>query len=298
MKAFISQNVGAAQLLSSNVVEDDESQWTAGNYAKKARVIENHIVYESLVDANGATPSVGVTTAVKTWAVVGVPNRWRMFDILRRSSLQTGKADEIVVELEPTTPINGLALFGLDANAVTVEIFDAIGVEVYNKTYSILKIENITNWYLFFNEYPEKEVRLSVLDLPNVVAARVKITIEKTNGIAKCGKCVVGRQLDLHTTKRQPKTTLIPTGVRKRDTFGELVWATGTVYRETAFSIQVPTDRLDYIERKLMALMAYPTVFVGSHKHVSMLMFGGIKGTPKSTLMSRFSNIDFVVEEI
>lgn len=119
-----------ATLLSSNVPETDWPQWNnATNYAADARVISltNHGIYQSRIDGNaGRDPANPAnifhpeTNPTGAWIYVSKTNRWRAFD--GRNSAKVRQADEIQYELQIAATTDTVAIIGLEARSVRVEI--------------------------------------------------------------------------------------------------------------------------------------------------------------------------------
>lgn len=285
--------------VSSNVPED-EVEWAGGPVSKGDRRRVGHDVYESLEDSNSQDPTIGVNADPPTWGLVGKTNRWTMFDTTRETSIRTQNPDSIATEIDLAEPATLLVLLGIEGGSVDVVLTDEQSVEVYNQNHPTQDASHITDLWLYLNEYPERETRLAISDLPSV-AGRLSITINNPSGVAECGLLAFGVDYQPGKTQWDMESRLVPAGGgRKRDAFGRLVFQPQKVYREVSFSVLLPTDGVDYLERRIQSLAAAPLVVVGSERYANTIIFGAIKGTPTTRPVHRqiYSVMKYVMEEM
>src|SRR3546814_9571360 len=117
LKVIQSTPVTGGMLLSSSVVENDYSEWSAAtNYSAGSRVIKaaTHRIYESLIADNAGNDPAGA--GASSWIDIAPTNRWAMFDQAQGSV--TTDTSVITVTIAPAADIDAVALLDIDALAV------------------------------------------------------------------------------------------------------------------------------------------------------------------------------------
>ena len=140
-------NITETNLVSSNIVEDDQPPWLIGTtYSAGDKVVHVHKIYESIAGANaGNQPDI---TPLK-WLLLGATNRFRAFDKLL--SDQAERSDNISYVIDNGgVGIDSVALFNLDAASVRVQVIDDIDGTVYDATFALIDNTDITNWSDYF----------------------------------------------------------------------------------------------------------------------------------------------------
>jgi len=270
MKMIRPTEVNDSVLTSTNVAEADHPAWVVGTtYAQGERVIvvAEHKIYESVQAGNvGNDPAIDDGT---WWFEVSATNAWRMFD--GHGGTFTSNADTITITLTPGQ-INSIALLGLDANEVTVEMFDG-ATPVYSKT-SSLQIENVGDWYEYFYEPIIKNDTLVLTDLPIYATATVDITIDNTGGDAECGLCVPGLFRNLGTTLWGASTGIIDYSIKQVDAFGTVTILERKFSKRASFDLVVDNVLISEISRLLAEFRATPVVWVGSADFDATVIYG------------------------
>lgn len=190
-----------AVLHSSTVPEPgpaDPAAWaSAGTYAvgNTRYRATTHRIYECIQASTGRTQLPEVDTAY--WSEVEATQRWKMFDPLR--TYPTTHTSPLVVEVDPGARCNAWFVKGVDAQKLTVKMFDG-AVEVYSKEVPMTR-RNTRSWsdYFFGGFEP---VRIAMDDtMPLISTARVQMTFESSTGTVSVAKAVVGRSITLGTTE-------------------------------------------------------------------------------------------------
>lgn len=238
MKAIKPLAITDAMLTSSNVSEDDYSEYVSGTtYGVGDRVIETavgvHSVYESLKAANtGNYPPANLIGADPWWLYVSATNRWKMFDYVVQS--QTEETSFIEVVIAPGETIDSIAILNLDAATLTIVMNDPVAGEVYNEIV-ILEATEIVLWEALtvwgppvtpeyewqggtYNDLVEK-VALKT-DLPSYPNASLTITISSSGTTAKCGVLVIGIYKDLGETRYSPTAGIRDYSIKEADDYG------------------------------------------------------------------------------
>ena len=158
-------------LTSSNIAEDDYSEWASGttySLGDRVIVVSVHKVYESASNSNiGNNPTADDGT---NWILVGATDRWKAFD--QKLSDPATNADSITYTLTTTqTLVNSIAFFNLSADSVQITVTPSgAGTPVYDKTFLLQDTTSIVDWYTYFFESAgDKEKELLVTDLPLVL---------------------------------------------------------------------------------------------------------------------------------
>lgn len=154
-------------------------------YSISDRVIDttNHLIYESLAGTNLGN----ALTDSNWWLLIGPTNTWGMFDLLRNT--QTTVPTSMTFTLTPGQRIDSLALLGMVANNVTVDM-TVSAVNVYSYSTS-LDERHVNNWYDYFFLPFTTRPSLLLLDIPPYSNGVITITITGTGNVS-LGACVIG----------------------------------------------------------------------------------------------------------
>jgi len=130
LKMIVPIDVNDAVLVASNIAETDYAAWNSGTayiIGDRVIVVATHSIYEAI--AAGANHDPVADTALETplwWVRVGATNKWRAFDdVIQDQAVLSGG---ITYELDLTSRADGIALFNLDAESVTVQISDPLAI--------------------------------------------------------------------------------------------------------------------------------------------------------------------------
>jgi len=122
-------------LTSSNVTEDDYSEWSSSTtYADGDKVIvigTTHKVYESLVGSNlNNNPTTDDGT---NWLELSATNRWKAFD--QKIADQVSNLNNIQYKFnDANSNVTAMSFFGLSGNSVNVTVTDA---DLEDTTYAV-----------------------------------------------------------------------------------------------------------------------------------------------------------------
>lgn len=252
-------------LVSSTVPEPDagEAVYSAGTtYGLGATVISTttHRVCESLQAGNvGHALPVPPETETDWWVEVGVTNRWASLDSARNT--QSVGASPMVVVIAPGTRINSIAVMGMEADTLRIEMLNG-GAVVYDKSFD-LKLRRVRDGY----EYCFKPFGLqpSVLqfDLPPFYSAQVRLTLTRSTGTVKLGSVVVGNYIYLGALEKGAENDALNFSTINRDLYGT---ATLVARRSLPVTTQVCVIEKQYVTDLLDArvrLNAVPAVWSG-----------------------------------
>lgn len=273
MKIIKPMTIDTLNLLTSNVPEDDATIWGIGtSYNENDVVMIDHVVYKAAEDNVGKDPRLDENRLV--WPIMGVTNRWKMFDMTRGTEIQTTNPDEIVVEIATSVLYSALALFGLSAQNVQIEIIDGSNGVVYDETFSLSTVTGITYYFEWFYMPPARKSQFVTTLLPYYPGATIRVTISNPGNTVKVGKLVVGFAKELGCTSYGTNVRFLDFSRRDRDDFGNLVTVNRRKVSERTFLVKVDSDKLAQVEQTIKGLDTTPTVFVGSPNHEVTIIFG------------------------
>lgn len=292
MRMIRGKTVDDTVLTSSNIVEDDYAEYSAGTtYATGDRVIDTtaHRIYESAVDGN-----LGNALSDETkWINVGPTNKWAMFDA--KSGTATSDPALIDVTMNPPGRVDSLALLNL-VNAVSARVVvstDADGT-LFDETVSLVSTDGITDWYSWTFEEVQYRTNLYVPDLPlySNPTIRVVITGSGTADV-QCGTLSAGQEKDLGDTLFDGATVGIDDYSRKEaDGFGGFNLNERPYSKTASFQSRLNKGAVDGVASVLAAYRATPAVFLGSEEYGSTLIFGFVQtwsiaiDTPLTSLLT------------
>ncbi|PHS13466.1 MAG: hypothetical protein COA78_06935 [Blastopirellula sp.] len=295
MKLIVPLAVNDARLTDSNVTEtagsEGETEWTAGTYGldvvrmitttANGASIATHIVYTSSKLGNTQDPSAGVTYKddddkdVLWWAVTRSTNRFKMFGQVVQD--QTAFAEEITAEITPADYVNALSLHNVDAASVRIEMTETVQGDFYDKTYSLVSVYGIDNWYNWFYDEVVRNSDFAIFDLPNIAGAVIDVTISDAGGTAKCGACVVGRQIDLGLSLADSSFSITNYSTKTVDSVGRATISAGPYAKRS--TVQYLMDTVDFpkVQRALALTKDTPVVSVADEDNDGTINYGFIE---------------------
>lgn len=285
-----------AMLLDSNVPETDYPVWTAGTYAKGARVIvlSVHKVYESAVDGNTDNPLA--PSATPKWVEVGATNRWKAFD--KAVNSQTKQADLITYKIKPgkgTSFIGFLNLVG--ASSVQVIMTDPVRGEVYNSTKTMRNRLGRTSWWSWFFDTRSIETEALFNDLPPFPNAELEIVITG-NAELGVGVIIFGRQVSF--------TMGVQTGARlgiqdfskkERNAFGDITVVERAHAKIASFSAMLLASEVDAFYDFCVSVRSQPCLWIAG-RYESATIYGFYKSFNIIISYYDYSDCDIELESL
>lgn len=276
MRIIKPNTIDDGNFVSSNVPEDDAPEWDESTAyvvgPPASRVMLDHIVYQAAANNTGKDPRDEENRTI--WPIVGMTNRWRMFDMTRGTEIQTMNDDSIIVEFDMQMIYSSLALFGLDARSVRIEIIDGSNGVVYDETQQLVSLAGINYFFAWFYTPTSSSKQFVTTELPYYPSARIRVSVLKPGGVAKVGKLVIGRAQELGCTAYGTNVRFLDFSRKERDDFGNFVIVERRRVSERTFQVKVDSSRLASVESIIKDLGTTPTVFVGSPNHEVTFIFG------------------------
>lgn len=249
-------------LVSSNIVENDQPAWAIGTtYAAEAKVIDEHRRYESIAGSNvGNKPNV---TPLK-WLDLGATNRYRAFDKTINDQAERSDNIEYVID-HAGNAIDSIALFNLDAASVRIEVTDDNDALVYDKAYQLIDNTDITNWSdYFFSPVGVTAKELVVTDIPPYGTAESTVTITKTGSTAKVGQVILGRVNPLGVSLFGTSISIEDFSRKERDAFGNAIIVQRAFAQMVDYDVKINTSDARRVQNTLAEYRTTPIVWIGT----------------------------------
>lgn len=284
--ALVSMTAGGVEL-----AEDPSPAWSStATYGVQDRVYLNHRLYESVkpnnINRNPELPSNQVDGAgLATWWIdLDEPtNRTAMFD--GRIDSQTIAPSPLVITISPGA-FNGFALFGVDADSISVQVLDAPnGNVIYEEPTTPLEGSMPSDYYeyLFDPFKPLRQLIRTGLE-PNG-SAQIKLTLNRATGNVGVGMLAIGDVKPVGIPQRDAVVRPQDFSSIVRDKFGR-----GRVRRRgNATGMTIPCvnqiEDANSIIETIRNTLGVPCVVIGS-KHplyAWMTVFGTISAEMRPT---------------
>ncbi|WP_394658575.1 hypothetical protein [uncultured Novosphingobium sp.] len=241
--------IDSAQLIASNVLQDDAPAWSAQTtYPLGARVIRAplHRIYESAAANNvGHDPASGSGQ----WTDVGPMNRWAMFD--RALGSVTSRAGSVVVTLA-AGEIDAVALLDVKGTSVRVQAAD------YDRTMA-----------------PSAGGMALFLDLP-LTDEQVTVTLMGP-GTVEVGTLLIGNAVGLGITEAAPSAGITDYSRKEVDDFGEVTVVQRAWAKRMAAKALIDTEAVDMVASRIAAVRARPALWIGGSDFDTLTIYGFFK---------------------
>jgi len=265
MKVIEPVSVTDAEILASNISPTGHALWdAAATYANGARVCKLAVpgrayrtVYESQVAGNiGKDPAIDDAT---NWLEIGATDRFLPFD--RKIASQVGRATSITYSISPPSLITGIAFFGIDAQSIRVQIYDANAALVYDLTKSLVDTTEIIDWFSFFTWSGDYDTEAMFIGIPGYIGHQIDITISAPTGTASLGQIVLGKVHNLGGTQDGTALGIDDYSAKDRDSFGDAILIERPFAQTVNFQFYLPTKDARRVFRILSRLRAMPSVY-------------------------------------
>lgn len=253
---------------------DPTPLWNSGTtYALGAQVRKDETkrIYESVQASNlNQDP---VADIFDTWWIdIGPTNDRAMFD--EYNETQTTRAGSINVTLNPTGRITAMAFFNLVATSITITYTDPIEGVVYSETINLTSPENVNDIYDYFFTPVIRKTDVFLSNFPFYSSPMIEITIANAEGVAKCGKLVMGSLRETGATQQGAEFGIIDQSRVQTDDFGNTTIVQRSFRKRISLDVMVESANVDEVGRLLADRRAVPTVFVGSTRFGQTLVDG------------------------
>lgn len=274
LKVIRPLTIGAAQVIASNVPEDDRPAWAAGtSYDLGERVVHEHLVWRSAVASNiGNNPA----TSPDKWVKVGATNRHKAFDA--SISTQTARAGSITYQLRVGQAITAVALLNLTgATSVRVRVTEPTLGDVYDRTVTIRRAPVESGWWAWFFGERRAPTQAIFQGIPGLPVADVHIEIAGTADLA-VGVIVVGSQREFSMGVQMGARVGIQDYSRKeRNEYGDLIVAQRGFAKRATFALKLRAMELDALQLFLADVRAVSCLWIGSGRYEATTIYGPYK---------------------
>lgn len=226
-------------------------------------VRSNQYLYRSLIDNNIHAPSKGKTTLY--WKCISLENRVKMFDFTKDNV--TTNEDSIIVTLKLIDEIDVVALFGLSAKMVKIELLDTGKNSVWESSKET-SYRNVTDWVSWTSSDLEYDTSVIFNNLPVLMSEYVRITITNENNTAQCSFCVVGQSVDLGVTLSSPEPVSSVKNIisKSHEADGTISTTSSLTYKRMNINIVLSSNRADEVQNLLEKYNGTPALFLADER--------------------------------
>lgn len=254
--------ITGAELTASNIPETDYAEWDAvTTFGLGARCISitSHRVYESVQAGNQNNDPI--TDAGTWWLDISATNRWSAFD--NRRSNPAMRANEITYSITPSRDCDAIALFGLVAGTLRIEVWDG-ATRIYDQTFNMVDTGHVVSMYTYLFGgivYSRQKV---LNGFPGFIGHRIDLTIAAPGATAKVGHIVLGQNYLIGTVLDGAQVDLNSHSRKGHDDFGnEYLVPRGTT-RKLTIAFECPTIQARRVTDIISAVDGMVTAFYAS----------------------------------
>lgn len=268
MKLIRQTAITESNLVSSSISELDYAPWDSSvNYTSGSMCIKNHRIYESLQATNlNHDPE----SSIGWWIDTGPTNKWAMFDGVVGT---VSTASESISVTLAAGRIDSIALLQVDAAEVNVTMNRGAEV-VYFRTVQLIDNSNVIDWFSYFYEPSESKDYAVLTDLPIFGEATITITISRPSGTVSCGMLIVGLKYELGGTMISPNLGINDYSRKSTDDFGNTTLVKRSFSKKMGVKLVLNNSDVDRVHSVLSAARSTPSVWVGSDRFSSMIIYG------------------------
>lgn len=263
--------VAPAMLIGSSIPEYEKPVWDIGaDYPVGVQVTYLDHDYES-----AQAPNVGNNPGASPlhWTLISASNRWRMFDPV--GEIKSVAANPLVVTLMPGTRIDSIALRGLRATTVNIEVREGEGGPVIYQFSKRLTRTGIGSWSQYFFEPFYLLDAVTVRDIPLSRRAVITVTIAGDATVA-ISDLVIGRSAYIGNAEYGAQAGIVSYGRKDRTTTGGSRLRRGRFARRNSLHTFVKSAEKDFVFKTLADLRETPCLLQGTTAsgHELLTLFG------------------------
>lgn len=240
-----------------------------------------HNVYESVIDGTGTNtgnfPPLEVqgdrNNPPTKWLLVGKTNRWKPFDGILSD---VAVADDLITyTINATQRINSISALNVRCRTITIQVFTASMVEVFNQTYRMIQNSGASSFYSWFYQQIQLLSDLVEFNLPPIFGATLVISFESLGETVSVGEIVVGFAESAGVTLKGANFSITDFSVKQRDPdFGQFTILERNFSKETEVTVMVDNGNVDRLSALLASRRATATLYVASSKYSSSYIYG------------------------
>jgi len=162
-----------------------------------------------------------------------------------------------------TSDIDSIAFFGLNAQKITLKLYNADDKLIYEKAKNA-QVRYVSDWWEWTYERLHQKTNIVFLDLPLIFNAKLEFEIEDLEVTCSCSYVVFGHSKDLGLTLVEPAPSISIRNViaNTNNTEGITSSFVFKTYEKVTCSILLDTNRLQELRDFLKMLGSKPALFV------------------------------------
>ena len=259
-------SIGPAQLLDTNVLENDHTAWVAGTYAQDAWVRHKNKVWQALKET---TKEPGVEGSENDWNDGGATNRWKLTD--KKVGSQTVG---MFYEFQVDGFVDSIAVLNILADRVRITMTDPVEGVVFQQE-AVTLDAGVANWWQYFFKPIRRRKDVIIDGLPPYAGVVIKIElITGPTTEARLGDLVLGSRFDIGYARWGTRVGIRDFTRKSRDDYGNIEVVEGEFSKRPDFDLIIDTDRVDYISEELALLRAIPCVYIGHRRYTMTIAYG------------------------
>lgn len=260
--------IGDANLVSTNIPENDYGGWNVGTaYTVGNNCISttSHQAYECLIAHTGQDPDTNPVdgNGDPYWLTLGATNRWKAFDQKISDPVvnTAGSTVEYEINANGSVPITAVTLLGCSGQSAQLVVTDPTDGEVFNKTVSLIDTTMIVDWYAYHFDPARVKAEAIFENIPPYASAAHDITVTDTSDDPQLGQAALGQSYTLGVTLYGTTVSIDDYSVKDRDDFGNAIIVERPFARIVDFDFVVQTSHARRVQLLLSQLRATPAVF-------------------------------------
>lgn len=286
MLITIPAKIKDANIVSSNVLEDDAAAWNPTTvYGLDDLIIVSsvdvHQVWRSVHGVTGTYPSgnVGFNPSAELdldnpvhWSYVGVTNKYRMFD--NYLSSQSSRADNITFTVKDIGVVNTVGLLGCSAQTATLTGVDDTDGTFYSQTIDLVSTAGVDDWFPWFF-YPVRKNSFALFEnIPPYLNSTFTITLASPYENVKLGHFAAGYGYYFGNIKYGANIQNKDYSIKQQLPTGEYYFKEGMTSRIGNFEFDFENSQLDLLQNIAVDLRVTPTLIVAYADYESTLFWG------------------------
>jgi hypothetical protein len=308
-KITIPFEVKDANIVSLNIPENDyplHSMTTT--YALGDRVVvtgvDVHQVFESVHGITGTYPlgNLGYNPLAELdlnnpvhWSLVGATNAYKIFDTY--TSSQAVYPDVITFQVKNLGIVNTIGLLNIDAATASLVAVNMADVEVYNQTVDLTSYATFTSYYdYYFTPFLRKNVHVFE-DIPPIENATFIVSLTGI-GVIKLGNFVGGYGYEMAGVNYSSGIRQKDYSIKEQLASGEYFFKEGETATVADFYFTLPNEKVDLLQRLIQLGRARPSLYIGSEKYESTILYGIILDAPTTLSYETHSECRMQIESL
>jgi hypothetical protein len=260
-----------SMLVSTNVPENDYPVYVpATSYALNARVIYNHVIYESQQATNvGHQPDL--VASATWWLKVSPTNRHKAFD--NSTTTKTTQANLVSYRIKANKVATFVGFLAVTAQSIRVRVIDPTLGTVYDETVSMTGYAPTVGWYNFFFARRTQKTEVMFLGLPPLYAADILIDI--VGPTVSVGGIVMGVPQELGLGIQYGARVGITDFSRKEtNDYGDVELVVRNYARRANYNMWVPNTEIDALQNFLAEIRATVGLWIGYSDYGCTIVYG------------------------